>query len=268
VHLTAGGHRIEFRVVEPGGARARQRTMIVLLHEGLGSVAMWKDFPDALVARTGHPVLVYSRHGHGQSAQLTQPRRVDYMHYEATTALPELLSQLQIRNPLLIGHSDGASIAIIHAGSGNAVSGLILMAPHVYVEQVGIDAIAEARRAFETTEFAEKLARYHNHPESMFRGWNDIWLAPEFRNWNIESFLSEIHSRLVVIQGENDPYGTLAQVDAIERSAGGPVRKLVFPECGHSPHKDCREKTIDVIDAFVRELDDVSKPRVGRVSEA
>jgi pimeloyl-ACP methyl ester carboxylesterase len=177
------------------------------------------------------------------------------MHYEATTALPELLSQLEIRNPLLIGHSDGASIAIIHAGSGNAVSGLILMAPHVFVEQAGIDAIAEAKRAFETSDLAAKLARYHTHPESMFLGWNDIWLHADFRDWNIERFLPAIHSPLLVIQGENDPYGTLAQVDAIEQSAGGPVEKLVFPGCGHSPHKDCREKTIDVIDAFVREVD-------------
>jgi pimeloyl-ACP methyl ester carboxylesterase len=234
--------------------------MIVLLHEGLGSVAMWKDFPDALVARTGHPVLVYSRHGHGQSAQLTQPRHVDYMHDEATTVLPELLSQLEIRNPLLIGHSDGASIAIIHAGSGNAVSGLILMAPHVFVEQVSIDAIAKAKRAFETTDLAAKLARYHNHPESMFLGWNDIWLHADFRDWNIERFVPEIYSPLLVIQGDHDAYGTLAQVDAIEQGAGGPVKKLVFPGCGHSPHIDCREKTIDVVDAFVRESDDTAAP--------
>jgi pimeloyl-ACP methyl ester carboxylesterase len=266
VHLTAGGHRLEYRIVEPLGARTRDRTMIVLLHEGLGSVAMWKDFPDAVAASTGHPVLVYSRHGYGQSAQLTQPRRVDYMHFEATTVLPELLSQLEVCDPLLIGHSDGASIAIIHAGSGNAVSGLILMAPHVFVEQISIDAIAEAKRAFETTGLAGKLARYHKHPESMFRGWNDIWLHAEFRDWNIESFLPAIHSPLVVIQGENDPYGTLAQVDAIERSAGGAVKKLVFPDCGHSPHIDCREKTLDVITDFVRRLD--CQPRVGRVSEA
>ena len=177
------------------------------------------------------------------------------MHYEATTALPELLSQLQIRNPLLIGHSDGASIAIIHAGSGNAVRGLVLMAPHVFAEQAGIDAIAEAKRAFETSNLAERLARYHNHSESMFLGWNDIWLHPDFRDWNIERFLPAIHSPLLVIQGEDDPYGTLAQVDAIEQRAGGLVKKLVFAGCGHSPHKDCREKTIEAIDAFVLELD-------------
>ncbi len=254
MHLSAGGHRLEFRIVEPRGAQARQRTMIVLLHEGLGSVAMWKDFPDVVAAKTGHPVLVYSRHGHGRTGQLTQPRRVDYMHHEATTVLPELLSQLEVRDPLFIGHSDGASIAIIHAGSGNVLSGLVLMAPHVFVEQVSIDAIAEARGAFETSDLAAKLAHYHDHPESMFRGWNDIWLHPDFLGWNIESFLPEIHSPLLVIQGENDPYGTLAQVDTIERSAGGPVKKLVFSDCGHSPHIDCREDTIDAITNFVRGL--------------
>jgi pimeloyl-ACP methyl ester carboxylesterase len=127
------------------------------------------------------------------------------------------------------------------------------------VEQVSIDAIAEARHAFETTDLATKLARYHNHPQSMFHGWNDIWLHPEFRDWNIESFLPLIDSPLLVIQGENDPYGTLAQVDAIERSAGGPMKKLVFSDCGHSPHIDFRQQTIDAIDAFVRELADASE---------
>ncbi len=259
MHLTAGGHWLEYRIVEPGGARTRHRTTIVLLHEGLGSVAMWKDFPDVVAAMTRHPVLAYSRLGHGRSAQLKQPRRVDYMHDEATIVLPELLLELDIENPLLIGHSDGASIAIIHACSanpgGNAPSGLVLMAPHVFVEQISIEAIAEAKRAFETTEFASKLARYHNHTESMFRGWNDIWLQPEFRDWNIEHFLPEIQAPTVVIQGENDPYGTLAQVDAIERGAGAPVKKLVFADCGHSPHIDCRGETIDAIADFVRELD-------------
>ncbi len=252
MHLTAGGHRLEFNIVEPADPDARQRTMIVLLHEGLGSIAMWKDFPEILAVTTAHPVLVYSRHGHGRSAQLTQTRSVDYMHHEATTVLPELLSQLEVCNPLFIGHSDGASISIIHAGSGNAVSGLVLMAPHVFVEGVGIDAIAEAKRAFEATDLEARLGRYHDHPETMFRGWNDIWLHADFRRWNIESFLPAIRSPLLVIQGEDDPYGTLAQVDSIERGAGGPVRKLVLPGCGHSPHIDCRNDTVEAIDGFVR----------------
>jgi len=258
VHLTAGGHRLEFHIAEPDDADARKRTMSVLLHEGLGSIAMWKDFPEVLAATIGHPVLVYSRHGHGRSAQLTQPRSVDYMHHEARNVLPELLSQLEIRNPLLIGHSDGASIAVIHAGSGNAVSGLVLMAPHVFVEDVSIDAIAEAKQAFETTDLEARLGRYHDHPETMFRGWNDVWLHADFRGWNIESFLPAIHSPLLVIQGEKDPYGTLAQVDSIERNAGGPVKKLVIPDCGHSPHIDCRNDTVEAIAAFARELADTS----------
>ncbi len=259
MHLSAGGHRLEYRIVEPAGAQARQCTMLVLLHEGLGSVAMWKDFPDNVAAASGHPVLVYSRHGYGRSSQLTQPRRVDYMHYEATTVLPELLSKLDVRDPILIGHSDGASIAVIHAGSANTVSGLVLMAPHVFVEDTTIDAIGEAKRAFESAGLAKKLARYHDHSETMFRGWNDIWLRPEFRDWNIESFLTVNHAPLLVIQGENDPYGTLAQVTAIEQNAGGPVNILIFPNCGHSPHIDCRQLTINAIGAFVRELSDASE---------
>jgi len=253
VHLTAGGERLEFSIVEPAGAQARQRTMIVLLHEGLGSVAMWKDFPEVVAARTGHPVLVYSRHGYGRSAQLTEPRRVDYMHNEATTVLPEILSQLEIHDPILIGHSDGASIAIIHAGSGIPVSGLVLMAPHVFVEDASINAITEARRAFETTDLADKLARYHDHPETMFRGWNDIWLHMDFRGWNIENFLPGIRSPLLVIQGENDPYGTLAQVDAIETGVEAPIGRLVLPGCGHAPHIDCKADTFEAIDTFVRD---------------
>jgi pimeloyl-ACP methyl ester carboxylesterase len=259
VHLTAGGQRLEFNIVEPVDAQARKRNMLVLLHEGLGSIAMWKDFPEVVAARTGHPVLVYSRHGYGRSAQLAQPRRVDYMHHEATTVLPEILSQLEIRDPLLIGHSDGASIAIIHAGSGNPVSGLILMAPHVFVEDVSIDAITEAKSAFETTDLADKLVRYHDHPETMFRGWNDIWLHPEFRGWNIEHFVPFIRSPLLVIQGENDPYGTLAQIDAIERGVAATMRKLVLPGCGHAPHVDCKADTFEAIEAFVRELSEAAE---------
>lgn len=258
MHLSAGGQRIEYDIVEPRQAAGRPRQMLVLLHEGLGSVAMWKDFPDALAARTQHPVLVYSRHGHGRSAQLTQPRRVDYMHDEATIVLPDILRQLGIREPILIGHSDGASIAIIHAGSANPtgsnyVSAMVLMAPHVFVEDLTIESIAQAKHTFETTDLCAKLARYHDHPDSMFRGWNDIWLQPEFRDWSIEPFLAGIRSPLLLVQSDNDPYGTLAQVEAIERGVNGMVRKLILPDCGHSPHVDRREETIEAIADFVRQ---------------
>jgi len=227
----------------------------VLLHEGLGSVSMWKDFPDALAAATGHCVLAYSRYGYGASSELDEPRRVDYMHREALAALPQLLAGLHIERPVLVGHSDGASIAIIHAGGGHAVAGLVLLAPHVFVEDTTLKGIAAARRSFETTDLADKLARYHDHPQTMFRGWNDIWLTPEFRGWNIEAYVENIRAPMLLIQSKIDPYGTLAQIDAITQRAIAPVEKRVFAGSSHSPHVDCREETIDAINRFVDSLD-------------
>lgn len=225
--------------------------MLVLLHEGLGSVSMWKDFPDELAAVTGHRVLVYSRYGHGASAGLGEPRRVDYMHVEALHVLPTVLAGLNIDRPVLIGHSDGASIAIIHAGGAHPVAGMVLLAPHVFVENVTIDGIAAARRSFQTTGLADKLARYHDDPQTMFYGWSDIWLSPEFRGWNIEAYVEAIGAPLLLIQGDDDAYGTLAQIDAITRRAAGPVEKLILAGCGHSPHVDRRQETIAAISAFV-----------------
>jgi pimeloyl-ACP methyl ester carboxylesterase len=229
--------------------------MLVLLHEGLGSVSMWKDFPDMLAEKTGHGVLAYSRYGHGGSSELGEPRRVDYMHHEALADLPQILAGLDIERPVLIGHSDGASIAIIHAGGGYEVAGLVLLAPHVFVEDVTINNITAARRGFETTGIADKLARYHDHPRSMFFGWNDIWLQPEFRDWNIEAYIRDIRAPLLLMQSRDDPYGTLAQIDAITRRASAPVEKLLFAGRSHSPHVDCTEQTIDAIKRFVNSLD-------------
>ena len=251
INAAAGGHRIEYRMIGPDDATAPRRPPLVLLHEALGSVAMWKDFPDELAARTGHAVVAYSRRGHGRSTELVEPRDTDFMHHEAIGVLPELLENLNIHEPVLIGHSDGASIAIIHAGTGNPVSGLVLMAPHVFVEDITIESIAAARRAFETTDLSAKLARYHEHPRSMFLAWNDIWLKPEFRTWNIEGFVDRIRSPLLLVQSDDDPYGTLAQLDAIERRASAPVHKLVLAGCGHSPHVDRREETIEAITTFL-----------------
>ncbi len=255
LYIDADGRRIEYRIAAPVGRQAQRRTMLVLLHEGLGSVSMWKDFPDLLAAATGHCVLAYSRYGYGASTELGEPRRVDYMHREALIALPQLLAGLNIERPVLVGHSDGASIAIIHAGGGHAVAGLVLLAPHVFVEDRTIEGIAAARRSFETTGLADKLARYHNHPQTMFRGWNDVWLKPEFRDWNIETCVENICAPMLLIQSNDDPYGTLAQLDAISQRASAPVVKRLFPGCSHSPHVDYTDETIDAIKSFLDSLD-------------
>lgn len=231
--------------------------MLVFLHEGLGSVALWKDFPARVVRTTGVPALVYSRYGYGKSDRLAEARGVDYMHREALEVLPELLDALSIRNPILIGHSDGASIALIHTGAGNRpVRGLVLLAPHVFVEDITVQSIAGAKVAFESTDLPAKLVRYHDDAESTFRGWNDIWLHPDFRRWNIEEYLPRVTCPMLLIQGEDDQYGTAAQVTAIARHVNGPVETLMLPNCAHSPHVDQMQATVERIAHFVRGLGD------------
>ena len=194
----------------------RSTATIVMLHEGLGSVAMWKDFPQRLAEATGCGVLVYSRYGHGKSDRLAEKRSVDFMHHEAKVVLPDLLQQFQIQRPILLGHSDGASIALIYAGVWpDRVRGLVLEAPHVFVEDFGLRSTVAIRELYESTDLPRRLRRYHDHVDEMFRGWNDIWLDPQFRVWNIEEYLQGIASPTLVIQGENDEYGTLAHVEAI-----------------------------------------------------
>jgi pimeloyl-ACP methyl ester carboxylesterase len=227
---------------------------LVLLHEGLGSVAMWRDFPQALAAATGAEVVVYSRQGYGKSSRLTAPRALDYMQHEACDVLPGLLAALGIANPILIGHSDGASIALIYGGSGLPAAGIVVMAPHVFVEDVTVASIAAARDAYRTTDLRDRLARYHDSPDDAFWGWNDIWLKPEFRAWNIEAFVPRITAPLLVIQGEGDEYGTSAQVDAIARLAQAPCEVALLPNCRHSPHRDQPQKTIALISGFAARL--------------
>ncbi len=254
--LDAGGHRLEYVLLEPDVTQARTRPTLVFLHEGLGSVAMWKAFPAQMVAATGCPALVYSRYGHGQSDKLAAARQVDYMHREAIEILPEVLDRLGIAAPILIGHSDGASIALIHAGAvARPVRGLVAMAPHVFVEDVTVASIAQARVSFQTTDLPARLGRYHDDAVSMFAGWNDIWLHQDFRSWNIESFLRYIGAPVLVIQGEDDQYGTAAQVDAIARQVAGRVETLMLPDCAHSPHLSSnKDAVIAAIAAFVATL--------------
>ena len=245
------GHRLEC-VEYP--AHQLNRPPLVFLHEGLGSISMWRDFPARVARATGCRSIVYSRYGYGQSDALSEAFRPDYMHREAQESLPELLAELGVDKPVLIGHSDGASIALIHAGSRRwQVEGLVLLAPHVFVEDVSISSIAAAKLAYETTDLAQKLGRHHRDADKTFWGWNDIWLHPDFRAWNIEEYLAGISCPLLAIQGEDDEYGTLAQIDAIAAQTAD-TRRLLLPDCRHSPHKDQPEATLSAIVEFVDDL--------------
>ena len=239
---------LEYERLDVGG---RGAPTIVMLHEGLGSTALWKDFPARLAQATRSNVVVYSRHGYGRSAPLQGVRAVRYMHDEALAVLPELLRHLQIENPILIGHSDGASIAIIYAGSHDHVRGLVLLAPHVFVEELSIRSIAAAKVSFENTILPTLLARHHRDAGRTFWGWNNIWLDPDFRSWNIEEYLPKISCPILVIQGLQDQYGTMAQAEAIRKQSAGPVEVLPLEGCQHSPQRDRPEAVLDAIKKFV-----------------
>jgi pimeloyl-ACP methyl ester carboxylesterase len=222
----------------------------VLLHEGLGSLDLWRDLPQEIARRTGRSVLVYSRYGYGRSDSFAEPREPDYMHHEARVVLPELLARFAIPRPVLVGHSDGASIALIYA-SAHDVAALVVIAPHVFVEPVTVEAIAATRASYETTELRERLSRRHRDVDATFYGWNDIWLDARFRTWNIEHVLARICAPVLMIQGDADAYGTLAQLDAI-RVAVSSTTTLIVPRAGHSPQRDAPEAVTDAIVAFAR----------------
>jgi pimeloyl-ACP methyl ester carboxylesterase len=239
--IVAGGHRLEIKKIS---GRPDLPTLL-FLHEGLGSVALWRDFPDKLAAATGAPALVYSRYGYGKSDPLIGDRGIDYMHVEALETLPELRRRLELDQVVLVGHSDGASIALIHAGAGKwPVRGLILEAPHVFVEDITVASIADAKTAFETTDLATRLGRYHNDAANAFWGWNRIWLRPDFRRWNTAEYLPGVHCPVLAIQGADDEYGTPAQLDAIQRGVAGPFERRILADCKHSPHRDQEAATL------------------------
>ena len=250
--IQAAGHNLEYQLIP---AHQLDRPTLVFLHEGLGSLAMWRDFPAKVAAATGCRTLVYSRYGYGESDVLAQPFAVRYMHDEALIALPELLDKLGIDKPVLVGHSDGGSIALIHAGgAGRKVAGLILMAPHVFVEDLSIASIAQAKVTFQTTDLAQKLAKYHRDAATTFWGWNDIWLHPDFRAWNIAEYLPRVTCPVSVIQGEDDEYGTPAQVEAIRRQAKGEVEVRMLADCRHSPHRDQPQATLEAMAGFIERI--------------
>jgi len=221
----------------PAAAGEEQQAPLVLLHEGLGSVSTWRGFPAALAFATGRRVLAWSRYGYGASGPARLPRRADYLHEEALVVLPELLGALGVRRPVLVGHSDGASIALVHAGAGGGeVDALALLAPHVMVEERSLRGIEAARERFETTDLAARLARHHADPAGAFWGWNDIWLSPEFRSWNIEDAVEGIRADVLGVQALDDEYGSLEQLERIDARLGAPMRRLVLADGGHSPH--------------------------------
>jgi pimeloyl-ACP methyl ester carboxylesterase len=229
---------------------------LVFLHEGLGSIKQWRDFPEKVCAATGCRALVYDRYGHGQSDVLAEPRRsVQFMHDEALKALPEILSSLKVGNPILVGHSDGASIALIHAGAGHAVRGVVAMAPHVFIEPLCLGSIDKAKENFENTDLAARLGRYHRDARKTFYGWADVWLDPEFKGWDIrEEYLSGVRCPVLAIQGHDDEYGTMAQLDEIERRVSGPCELLKLANCGHAPFRDQAQIVVLRVSTFVKKL--------------
>ena len=246
--LKVGRHRIEYERIT---VARDDRPTLVLLHEGLGSMAMWRDFPGRLAHATGCNAVVYSRYGYGKSDPLGEDRGVRYMHDEALVALPALIDKLAIPWPILVGHSDGGSIALIHAGTGKrAVTGVVTLAAHVLVEDVSVASIAAAKTAFATTDLRARLARYHDNVDVMFRGWNDIWLHPDFRAWNIEEYLPGIACPVLAIQGEDDEYGTMEQMRRIGAKVKD-VELLALEDCRHSPHRDQPDAVLEAVTRFV-----------------
>jgi pimeloyl-ACP methyl ester carboxylesterase len=240
--------RIEYRRI---GAERAERSLLIFLHEGLGSVSMWRNFPERLCERLNLRGLMFSRPGYGRSTPKHSDERwqPDFMHRQAREVLPAFFAEIGVASPAapywLFGHSDGGSIALLHAAEfPHQVAGLVVAAPHLFVEDLSIASIEEARIAYETTDLRDKLGRHHADPDSAFRGWNDIWLAPAFRSWNIEAEVAQIRCPILAVQGFDDQYGTMAQIERIAALRPGQTELLQLPACGHSPHRDQPEALI------------------------
>ncbi|HLI60548.1 MAG TPA: alpha/beta fold hydrolase [Solirubrobacteraceae bacterium] len=246
--LTIGGRRLD--VLNLAGDPALRP--LVLLHEGLGSIGLWRDFPAELARRTGRRTIAFSRHGHGHSESPVRPRTPAFFHEEARVVLPELMRQLDVAEPVLVGHSDGGSIALIHAGEA-PVTGIVTLAAHVFVEDVCIRAIKETRERYVRGDLRARLARHHDDPDAAFWGWCNVWLDAGFRTWTLDAEAAAIDAPALVIQGREDPYGTLAQVERICAAIGASARPLVVPG-GHSPHLDTPAEVVDAIRAFCESL--------------
>lgn len=259
--LDLDGQQLEYQWIGPSPTIA---PTLVFLHEGLGSVSTWKEFPEHVAQRTGLGALIYSRLGHGASAPYPGPRPVDFMHREAIDVLPRVLAALGVSAPILFGHSDGASIALLYAGASHPVRGLILEAPHVFVEDLTVASIAHLRRRYdEDAEFRERFARHHRGhatggggppAAALLHGWTDVWLSPAFRGWNIEMHVTRIDCPVLLIQGKEDEYGTVRQIDTVAARLRGPVETRLLASCGHAPHRDRPEEVLDRVARFVAQI--------------
>lgn len=248
--LTIGTSDLEYRLIGPSPSDG---PCIVMLHEGLGSVGLWVDFPEKLQAATGAAVFAYSRAGYGASSPAALPRPLDYMQREALDVLPKLLEMIGFREGILVGHSDGASIAAIYAGGvqDHRLNGIVLIAPHFIVEDISVTSIAAIKTAYETSELKTKLARWHKHVDNAFYGWNGAWLDPKFRAWDISEYLAYIRVPVAILQGADDQYGTMRQIEIAQDECYCPVEVTLLPKAGHSPHREAPEATLQTISEFV-----------------
>ncbi|HEY2206528.1 MAG TPA: alpha/beta hydrolase [Pseudonocardia sp.] len=240
------GGRVEYQDIPGDPALAP----LLFLHEGLGSVALWRGFPRRIAEATGRRAVAYSRLGHGYSDLPRVERTATFMNDEADTVVPALRERLALGDPVLVGHSDGGSIALIHAAT-HPVAGVAVLAPHVFVEEAGLRGIAAAREAFTGGDLRARMARRHRDPDVTFWSWNDVWLSEEFRAWDLRPLLPGITAPALGVQGTDDPYGTVAHVEAVRDAATGPVELLVL-DCGHAPHAELPEPTDAAVLRFVR----------------
>lgn len=251
--LTIDGSNLEYRMIGPAPDEA---PTIVMLHEGLGSAALWGDFPDRLQAATGLGVFAYSRAGYGASSPVTLPRRIDYMHIEALAVLPKLLDAIGFRRGLLVGHSDGASIAAIYAGGvqDHRIRGVAMIAPHFIVEDISVASIAKIKNVYEQGELRTKLARWHGDVDGAFYGWNSAWLNPAFRDWDISEYLAYIRVPVAIVQGADDQYGTIRQIEIAQEECYCPVDVSIIAGAGHSPHRETPDATLQAIADFANRI--------------
>jgi pimeloyl-ACP methyl ester carboxylesterase len=251
--LTIGSSDLEYRMIGPAPAAA---PTIVLLHEGLGSANLWGDFPEKLAAATGAGVFAYSRAGYGASSPVPLPLPLDYMHVEALQVLPKVLDAIGFRRGLLLGHSDGASIAAIYAGGAgdHRIRGLAMIAPHFVVEDISVRSIAEAKTAYEQGALKVKLARWHRNVDNAFYGWNGAWLDPKFRDWDISDYLAYIRVPVTLLQGADDQYGTIRQIEIAQAECYCPLDVTIIPNAAHSPHREAPQPTLSAVADFTNRI--------------